>query len=125
MKILCDTNILIHFFNGTEQTVQSLHKIGLEDVVLSSITIMELYRGMKNKTELAQIKKKIKYYDSFQINDVVSILAVELVEKYHLSHGLAIPDALIAATAVTYNIPLFTYNVRDFDFVPNISLYQA
>ena len=32
--------------------------------------------------------------------------------------------AIIAATAIYYHIELFTLNVKDFKFIPNIKLYK-
>jgi predicted nucleic acid-binding protein len=49
--ILCDTNILISAFNGR------LDKIGIDNILIPSMTVMELYRGMSNKKELADMKK--------------------------------------------------------------------
>ena len=40
------------------------------------------------------------------------------------SHGLHIPDALIAATAICGGLQLLTYNVKDFKFVEGIRLYS-
>ena len=71
---------------------------------------MELIQGMGNKNELAQMKRKIKYYDIVQIDKSISIRAIEFIESFKLSHGLQIPDAIIGATAVEYQIPLYTYN---------------
>lgn len=122
--VLCDTNIFISAFNGRLDTIAQLNTIGLTDIVLSSITVMELFQGMGNKGELAQMKKKIKFYDVVQMDEAISQKAVEFIETYKLSHGLQIPDAIIGATAVVHQIPLFTYNVKDFDFLPDIILYQ-
>lgn len=122
--VLCDTNIFISAFNGRQDTIDQLDKIGLNDIVISAVTVMELFQGMGNKDKLAQMKKKIKYYDIIQIDEFISAKAVELIETYKLSHGLQIPDAIIGATAVIHQIPLYTYNVRDFDFLPHIKLYQ-
>lgn len=121
--VLCDTNIFISAFNGRTDAISKLNTIGFDNIVLSSITVMELYQGMGNKTELAQMKKKIAYYDVIQIDAAISERAIQLIEKYKLSHGLEIPDAIIAATSVEYEIPLFTYNVKDFDFIPKLVLY--
>jgi PIN domain len=62
--VLCDTNIFIHAFNGNPATITALTRIGTVRIVLSAITVMELLQGMGNKKELAQMKKKIKYYTS-------------------------------------------------------------
>ncbi|WP_028297858.1 type II toxin-antitoxin system VapC family toxin [Olivibacter sitiensis] len=120
--VLCDTNILIYAFNGRQETILQLQEIGLEQIVLSVITVMELYQGMANKAELTQMKKKIKYYDVVEIDIATSRLATELIEKFRLSHGLQIPDPIIGATAVVHQIPLYTYNTKDFSFMPDIKL---
>jgi predicted nucleic acid-binding protein len=121
--VLCDTNIFIHAFNGKEETINELEKIGFENIVLSSITVMELYQGMGNKVELAKMKQKIRYFDIFEIDKVTSKIATQLIEGYRLSHGLQIPDAIIGATSLAHQIELFTYNRKDFDFMPDIHLY--
>jgi len=59
--VLCDTNIFIHAFNGRQSTINRLQEIGLAEIALSVISVMELYQGMGNKTELAQMKRKIRY----------------------------------------------------------------
>jgi predicted nucleic acid-binding protein len=44
------------------------------------------------------------------------------MQTYALSHGLQIPDALIAATALALNIPLLSKNQRDYRFISGLSL---
>jgi len=121
--ILCDTNIFIHAFNADKATLSQLQIIGLKNIALSAVTLMELYQGMGDKTELAQMKKKCRYFDILHVNTEVSLLAIELIANFKLSHGLQIPDAIIGATAIVYNVPLYTYNVKDFKFMSNIKLY--
>lgn len=121
--VLCDTNILINAFNGRVDTIQELNNIGYENIVLSAITVMELYQGMSNKTELAQMKKKIKYFDVVHFDEQVSEKSIELMLQFNLSHGLLIPDAIIGAAAILHQIPLYTYNLKDFRFMPGIIFY--
>ncbi|HPQ55416.1 MAG TPA: hypothetical protein PK253_19345 [Spirochaetota bacterium] len=45
-----------------------------------------------------------------------------LCERYAKSHSLSIPDATIAATSITRNFTLFTYNTKDFRFIKDITL---
>jgi Predicted nucleic acid-binding protein, contains PIN domain len=123
--ILCDTNVFIHAFNGNETAIEQLKIIGLERIAMSAITLMELYQGMGNKVELGQMKKKLNYYDIVHVDSSISKIAIELIENFNLSHGLQIPDAIIGATAVVYNIPLYTYNIKDFNFMPNINIYTV
>jgi hypothetical protein len=122
--ILCDTNILISAFSGRKDTIEQLEKIGLDNIVLSSVTVMELYQGMTNKRELLVMKKNINSYTVIQINEETSKKAIELMDLYNLSHNLQIADALIGATAIVYELDFYTYNLKDFQFMPNIKLYQ-
>jgi predicted nucleic acid-binding protein len=48
--------------------------------------------------------------------------ATQYVSDYCLSHNLMLPDAVIGSTAIYYQIPLFTYNKKDFKFLPEIQL---
>jgi len=84
---------------------------------------MELYQGMGNKAELARIKKNLRFYDIVHVDSHISRMAVELIENFNLSHSLQIPDAIIGETAIVYGIPLYTYNIKDFYFMPNINIH--
>jgi predicted nucleic acid-binding protein len=123
--ILCDTNIFISWFRGDPETVKRLEQIGLEHILIPSVTIMELLQGAQNKSELLQLKKKLKAYNIIHFNETTSKLAIELIEQFRLSHGLLIPDAIIAATAITFKLPLFTYNQKDFRFISGLRLFEC
>ena len=122
--VLFDTNVFINFFNGNEETVEIFKRLGNKRILIPSVTVMELYQGMGNKNELNNMKKKIKHYSILHFNSDVSRLAIEYINTYSLSHNLQIPDAIIAASAVTFQFPLFTYNLKDFRFIPSIKLYK-
>jgi tRNA(fMet)-specific endonuclease VapC len=55
--ILCDTNILIEFYKGNPQIVESLRKVGPSNLAISVITAGELFYGAKDKRELNKIRK--------------------------------------------------------------------
>lgn len=123
--IICDTNIFISLFKNLAHTIEELEAIGGEKVLIPSVSVMELYRGMQHKKEMMDMQKKIKQYNIIHFNEEVSKHAVELINKFKLSHNLQIPDAIIGAMSVTYNLQLFTYNKKDFSFIPGINLYQG
>jgi len=54
----------------------------------------------------------------------ISLKSIELIKSYTKSHNLRIPDAIIAATAISLDYPLFTFNVNDFKFIPTMKLYE-
>lgn len=121
--VICDTNIFISLFRGIETTITELKSIGDENILIPSISVTELYRGMRNKAELTQMRKKLESYNIIHYNEDVSKLAIKLVLDHRLSQDLSIPDAIIGAMSVIYEIPLLTYNVKDFRFIPRLSLY--
>lgn len=91
---------------------------------MPSVTVMELYRGMRDKKEMADMQKKVKNYNILHFDNDVSKHAIELINRYKLSHNLQIPDAIIGAMSVMYNVELFTYNLKDFKFIPGLKLYS-
>jgi predicted nucleic acid-binding protein len=122
--LLCDTNIFIEFFRKNFLIHSELEKIGRNNIVISDITLGELYYGAINKSELRMMRKGLNPIQILHINEEISQMAANMVEQYCLSHKLDIDDALIAATAIHHNIELFTLNTKDFKFIPNIKLYQ-
>ncbi len=119
--LLCDTCTIIDFINGRKHT---LHDLLAQDVKLfiNSIIEMELLQGARDKNELRVIEKKLCSFRLVMMQQEIFDLATEYVRTYRLSHGLALPDAIIGATAIYYRIPLFTYNTKDFKFLPEIEL---
>ncbi|MCL2650726.1 MAG: type II toxin-antitoxin system VapC family toxin [Candidatus Azobacteroides sp.] len=120
--ILCDTNIFIEVYRNNPEIENKLMNIGINNLAISDVTKAELLIGAKNKVELSAIRKHLKTLLTLHITSEISELAVDLVDEYCLSHKLLLPDALIAATAIHYNIELFTLNLKDFKFIPNIKL---
>lgn len=123
--ILCDTNILIEFYKGNSDIVQELENVGLSNLAISIITAGELYFGARDKRELGKIKKNLSLLHQIPLDTDISESFLALLEEYALSHRLSVPDALIAATALSQNIPLYTLNLKDFQFIPDLQLHKA
>ena len=122
--ILCDTDIFIEAFKNNTLATGSLRCIGFQNIALSAITLMELYFGALNKIELAKIKSRLQKLEIIKLDQKITETAINMIERYAKSHGLHIPDALIAATAICRGMQLLTYNVKDFKFVEGIRLYS-
>lgn len=122
-SVLCDTNIFIEVFRNHSEIETVLNNIGLDNILISDVIKAELLFGAKDKRELETIKKHLSNFSSLTIQPEISKMAVDFVESYCLSQKLNLPDALIAATAIYYDIALFTLNSKDFKFIPNIKLY--
>ena len=46
------------------------------------------------------------------------------MQRFYLSHGLLIPDALIAATALDYEVTLYAENVYHFLMIPGLTVVR-
>ncbi|SDG33985.1 hypothetical protein SAMN05421827_105209 [Pedobacter terrae] len=79
--------------------------------------------GATNKPDLYIINKKLSRFSIILINERINLTAISLIQDYKLSHGLALADALIAATALETKLKLFSYNIRDFKFIADLTLY--
>ena len=122
--ILCDTNIIIEVYKGNQNVIDLLEKIGQQHLAVSDATCAELLFGARNKKELQIIKKDLKKLIVFSINETISKQAVSLVELFSLSNNLNLPDALIAATAMYYNVILYTLNKKDFKYIDDVKLFS-
>ena len=104
--------------------MEELRDIGQQQLAISAITLGELYFGALNKAELRIIKQHLSLLYVIPINTAISQHFVSLMESYALGHKLAIPDAFIAATALTHTIELYTLNTKNFRFIDSLKLYQ-
>ena len=121
--VLVDTDILIDFSADISDAVDSMQALESQfTVAVSTITIMELTVGCRNKTELRNMEKFLERFEVSPLTEKISSLAVGLLKKYRLSHGLLLPDALIASTALANDIPLASKNQRDYKFISGVNL---
>ena len=123
--VLCDTNILIETYRKDLGVISVLTGIARNNaIVISDVTRAEMLVGARNKHEMQTLLKELGRIHNLPIQAEISTLSIELLAKYHLSHGLDFHDALIAATAIYFNIELYTLNIKDFVFIERLKLYQ-
>ena len=121
--VLCDSNVIIDWINNRQKAIDDLQHI--EGVIaISIITEYEIIAGAKNMMMLRRFEKLLSNYISVSLDNDISFLGINLYKKYRLSHNLDMPDSLIAATAIELDLPLFTYNKKDFRYIPGICLYE-
>jgi len=120
---LIDSDVLIDFNRGVEQAAFMMDSLE-EDAPLgiSAITRMEVLTGCRNKEELRHFERLLRRFKIFPLTETIGRTADDLLLTYCLSHGLLIPDALIAATALVHQISLLTKNHRDFRFISGLGL---
>ena len=70
------------------------------------------------------ITSHLKKFGVFSLTGLVSSIFTDLMRTYCLSHKPFIGDMLIAATALHYNVEIYTLNHKDFRFIPDLKLYE-
>jgi predicted nucleic acid-binding protein len=116
--IFIDTCIVIDYINGKLK----INKKNIERCCFNSIVDMEILVGIKNKRDLNTTNKKLNLFKKINIEQDILNLARSLLNKYVLSHNMGIYDAIIAATCIVYELPLWTYNKKDFRYIDELKL---
>lgn len=120
---IVDTDILIDAGRQVYEAIACLDKMEQEDALaISVITRMKLFVGCRNKTELRHTERFLQRFHIFNLNEQACETAVNLLRQYRLSHGLTIPDALIVATALTFDCAFITKNQQDYRFINGLRL---
>ena len=120
--ILCDTDVLIEYFHDNENIVNELDALGFERLSISVISVGEIYFGMR-KRETTATKDLIRRFNLLHIDKPASQIFIQLMLGYK-EKGIAVPDALIAATALTQRVELFTLNRSDYNFIEGLKIYN-
>jgi predicted nucleic acid-binding protein len=121
--VLVDTDILIDAGRGIAEAVLRLKQEEAQaTLAISVITQLELFVGCQNKREQQKLERFLRRFQIIKLNEAASDMAADLLRRYRLSHGLLIPDALIAAAALVLDVPLLTKNQRDYRFITGLKL---
>ena len=116
------TDVLIWFFRGNEKAINTV--MDSMPFSISIVNYMELVRGMRNKQELAKMKKAFKAMDVqiIPINEDISWRASDYVVAHSLSRSMELADALIASTCVETNNTLFTANDKHYNVIEGLKM---
>ena len=121
--LIIDTDILIDIARGDVSAASAIQALQQTfSIAISSVTEMELIVGCRNKEELRELDELLQLFQIVKLTARVSEIAVTLLRRYRLSHGLLIPDALIAATSLAQNLAFITKNQRDYRFIEGLNL---
>ena len=121
--LLVDSDILIDVSRNVREAIDYLQQQSEAfTLVISSITQMELLIGCRNRTEQRQLERFLRLFPILPLNEAITDQAVTFLRQYRLSHGLLMPDALIAATARVHDAPLATMNQPDYRFIAGVQL---
>lgn len=120
---IVDTDVLIDIQRGHPPAVAWF--AGLTELpAVAGFVVMELVQDARNANE---VRKALKLVAPFQViwpTEADCARALSDFAAYHLSHGLGLLDALIAACAVGQSASLCTFNAKHYRVVPGLSIVQ-
>jgi predicted nucleic acid-binding protein len=117
---LLDTNTIIDFCNAKLPENGKQLLLSIEQPAISVISRIELFSSIKIPQReiilLEQFVQISKVYDTINIDIINQTISIRQKLK------LKLPDAIIAATALAYNLTLITRNIADFKNIENLNL---
>jgi len=120
--MLFDTDVVIWVFRGSQAAARLVE--GAEERVISVVGYMELLQGVRSKQEARSIKDFLVDF-GFQmlpLTENIGHRAAIYMEEHSLRSGLALADALLAATAVENGLTLCTGNQKHYKPVRELAL---
>lgn len=116
ISVFADTNLIIYLLDGNEQVAQLLQD---RTVCLSFVTELELLS--KSDLSEAETERIQTFLASCVILDFFPSLK-ETIIQLRKTHRLKLPDAIVAATALSVGLPLLSADkiftrIPELDFV--------
>ncbi len=120
---LLDTDILIDIQRGYQPAVEWFATLdGMPGV--PGFVVMELFQDTPNARRIREVEDLVAPLEVIWPSEVDCQRALTDFRTLHLSHGLGLLDALIAATAIGLGATLVTFNARHFTPVAGLTTEQ-
>ena len=122
---MLDTNMCIYAQKGVPAVVERITEHWEEGLVISSMTLAELYYGLESSAaydkNLKSLRNLMTILDVAQFESMAAVHYGK-IRAYLRRRGTPIGamDMLIAAHALSLEITLVTNNVREFERVPGL-----
>lgn len=125
---LVDTDWIIQVLRGDEHAASRLEELAASGLSISVITYGELYQGAYYARNQQQALEEL----SLMLSGIdLMTLTRPVMERFGIVRGqlsrnqrqqIGDMDLLIAATALEHGLILVTFNRRDYELVPGLSL---
>jgi predicted nucleic acid-binding protein len=122
-RFLVDTNILIYVFTQTlsEKIAEKVNKLFEDSFVISVINKIE-FLGWKEATPVEH-QQAIDFLSNAQVLSLDNAVIEKTIELKR-EMKIKIPDAIIAATCLTNGLGILTRNVKDFEGIQDLPVFN-
>jgi predicted nucleic acid-binding protein len=123
--ILLDTSVLIDAFTGARRSAPALRSAieSGDRIALSSLVLYEWQRGPRRPEELAAQEALWPSETAIAFAAEEAATAAVLYRSVRAPRGREI-DLAIAACAICWSAALWTLNIKDFNDVPGLDLFD-
>lgn len=124
MPLLIDTDVLIDYLRDRAEAVSYLESV-TDQMLVSAVTVAELYAGVREGKERAALDSFIKAFEVVPVDWEIAIKGGLYRRDYGKSHGTGLADAIMAATAEVRQAELVTLNKKHFPMLVTVNVpYQ-
>ena len=125
-QVLVDSDVLIDFLNGVEPQATVIGNLLTERrLLLSSVSVFELYAGVTGKRRTVVIDRIVKSTTVLAIGEKEAKTAASIyTDLKRRGRLVGNTDLLIAATAISNDLDLYTRNISHFGRIAGLSLWQ-
>jgi predicted nucleic acid-binding protein len=117
---LVDSDVLIDYLKGFDSACD-LMETHIDRIALSVITIAEIRAGIKGKEEEQAFEQFLSVIPHYDVTRTIAEMGGDWVRQFGRSHGVEIPDALIAATAAVHHLELKTLNTKHYPMIQDLA----
>ncbi len=118
-EFLLDTDVAVDFLRGYIKAIDFVNKHS-KNCSLSTITVSELYAGVKEGKERQDLVDFISLFQVLNITHEIAELGGLFKRDFGRTHGVGLADALIAATSKIHQVELKTSNIKHYPMLKNV-----
>lgn len=125
--VICDTNIIGKYLFKDPLVLRQINLLGgMKNIYITPIVYIEIIHWLSSyqkftREDRKEIKKFLDELKILHLNKGISELSIEISKK---DNSLDMPDILIGATGVYYDLPVYTHNLKHFKLIKGITLYK-
>jgi predicted nucleic acid-binding protein len=122
-RLLLDTDVIVDYLRGEAEGLDYVEG-RTETLLLSSISVAELYAGVREGRERTSLAAFLSAFELVPVTREIAERGGLWRRDFGRSHNTGLADALIAATAEAAGAQLVTLNRKHFPMLTVVVPYQ-
>ncbi|HEY3331231.1 MAG TPA: PIN domain-containing protein [Capsulimonadaceae bacterium] len=121
---LLDTDVCIDVLRKHPPSIDWLTNVDVTTIGIPIFVVLELIQNSSNRREADACGL---FYNQFEIVLPSTQGLIALPHQFvdlHLAQGTGLIDVLIAGTAISHQVPLYTFNIRHYKNIPDLHITQ-